>query len=58
MKNIERMAWEADQLGLSYGQYVAMAERADEGTLERYIEQNGLKKPDYAAFKRKKLAQK
>lgn len=58
MKTIERIAWEADQLGLSYGQYVAMTERSGEGALERHLEQNGLKMPDYAAFKRKKLAQK
>ena len=51
MKSIEQVAWEADQLGMSYGEYVALCESA--GNLKRELERRGKEMPDYKAFRAK-----
>lgn len=54
MRDIERMAWEADQLGMSYGQYVALCENSAPGALEDELRRRRKKMPDYKDFLKQK----
>lgn len=56
MKSIEQMAWEAEQLGMSYGQYVALCE--SEGGVRRELERRGAAMPDYKSFRARAAAKK
>lgn len=56
MKSIEQMAWEAEQFGMSYGQYVALCE--SEGGVRRELERRGAAMPDYKSFRARAAAKK
>lgn len=58
MRNIERIAWEADQLGMSYGQYVALCENSEPGALAAELRRRGVKMPNYKAFQEQKAKRK